>query len=95
MPDIKRKRPKTIRRLEIERHAWVRAGDVGLRVVGRKVGGAARGVCGGVGVQQREGDGDVGGRSAAAGNAGGAGALDVHGRDLEGREGSGEGGGEE
>ncbi len=94
VPDIKRKRREIIWRLEFKRHAWVRAGDVRLRVVGREVGGAAGGVCSGVGIQQGEGDGDVGGGDAAAGNAGGAGALDVHGGDLEGGEGGGEGEGE-
>ncbi len=92
MSHIEREIPETVVwRLELECQAGIRAGEVGARVVGGQVGGAAGGVGVGVWVEEGEGDGDVGGGGAAAGDAGGAGALDVHGGDFEGREGGGEG----
>ncbi len=96
MSHIEREIPEAVvGRLELESQAGVRAGEVGYGVVGGEIGGAACGVGFSVWVQEREGDGDVGGGGAAAWDAGGAGALDVHGGDFEGEEGGGEGEGEE
>lgn len=96
MSHIEREIPKTVVwRFELECQAGIRAGQVGARVVGGQVSGAAGGVGVGVWVEEGEGDGDVGGGSATTRDAGRAGALDVHGGDFKGREGGGKGEGEE
>ncbi len=91
MPHIKRETRKPIRSLKLEGHGRICTRHVRLRVVGREVRRPARGIRVGVWVLQDERDRHVRGGGAAAGDAGGAGALDVHGGDEEGGEGGGEG----
>ena len=92
---IQRETRKLVTPFELEGHSRIRTGNVRLRGIGRQIRSPACGVGAGVWVLQDERDGHVCGGGAAAGNAGGAGALDVHGWDEEGIEGGGEGEGKE